>query len=268
MKASIGQRTRRAGWTSLIILGLALPFGCGDDSDGEDAGVDTGLPECTGSVADCDGNGSCETDLTSDATCGSCTNVCGAGLTCSASELMCVPRDFDAGMEMGCGVTWPLRVEGPSDPELTATFGLRDVRVDQREGRWRDIGWSLDRRCTIGPSDEHACVPPAAAAPPVDGADGRDNVFGATVLEQLANSDGLFETTIQDRMFAGEALVLHVADWNGTDNDSLVTVFLAQAAGVRGSDAPSWDGSDIWNVSADNFITVNDLPRIGDDNAY
>ena len=76
-----------------LVLGGAL--GCNVYDGGllnDDPDTGTG---CSAGTADCDGNGSCESDLTSEATCGSCENRCLAGERCVAGSL-CLGEGEDA----------------------------------------------------------------------------------------------------------------------------------------------------------------------------
>ncbi len=215
-----------------------------------------------------DSDGMCEADFGDARSCrDDCSLVCEGGDACVAPR--CEP--VDAGMEEECGVRWPARPDRPDaldDQEVV--FALRDLQLDQRAS-WAELGWDLDQRCTLSTADEASCIPPGASSPPLDGREGRDNVFGATILEELADADPGLGAAVQARMSAGEALLLHIGGWNGQADDPLVEVWLAQTVGVDRADGepePQWDGADVWDVSSANFVTMANRPRLGDDRAY
>jgi hypothetical protein len=174
-------------------------------------------------------------------------------------------------------------------------FALRDVVLDQRGGRWRDIGLDLDGLCSRQPDPEVECQPPdETASPEIDGAGGIDNSFGHNLFP-------LIELTIPEldqiaRMTQRQglgAVLLRVRDWNGEANDPRVSVTVSQS--VFGSPPapdggppevvmrdgkpftakgeplppPNWDGNDYWWVRDDTFVAKDaERPRVHDDTAY
>lgn len=267
---------------------LLLLSGCFDSIAGTppDVGADaTDAGRCLEFVADCDRNGSCETDLTRSETCGSCTNACLLGQTCSAGRCVGDPLDasvepdvptfFDGGPDGGgCGsMRWPGRPAPGTEGEDTATrvWALKDIVYDQRDARWATIGWDLDGVCTESVVDFHPCTPPGEPVPPLDGRDGIDNAFGESVLGQMMMFESAFEARARQRMEDGESILLIVRGWNGGDEDPRVQATLVRGLGVNRSDGalPEWDGEDRWIQAETSFAGGNpDNPLIFNDNAY
>lgn len=258
--------------TSLVatLAAAHLIVGCGDDDPTVDAAADVAADAaCPEGYADCDGDGSCESNLDEPTSCGACDNICGAGSHCEARRCQVADAGTDAG-DGACGARLPFRpmsADPPEDQELV--FVLRDLGVDQRD-RAHELGWNLDGQCTVA-DEVPLCSPPGAPSPPLDGDGGRDNVFGATVLDELVRTDASFPGSVEARMAAGEALLVHLSGWNGADDDPVVDVWMAQTVDVVRSDGvsdPQWDGADVWNVSRENFVGLAELPVLRDDRAY
>lgn len=283
----------RSSFLVLSILSLSGLVGCSVyKASFLDAGGDSGQLGCRRGTADCDRNGSCESDLDSPLTCGSCENRCLGAQTCNPSTLTCegdagmfdaampdsavADGGSDAGVDSGpviCGNVPPPRptVEDSIDVE-THTWALKDVVLDQRGDRWQEIGWNLDERCTFSIDDEHLCTPPTAPVPPLDGPGGVDNSFGQHLLGLIAMFNSTFQAVARDSMERGQSIVVRLKDWNGMDDDPSVELVLAAAAGVQRFDGltePQWDGNDRWDVADSSFSGGNpDRPLIRDDNAY
>ncbi len=275
---------------ALLVSGAALS-GCNVyKASFLDAGGDAGQLGCRRGTADCDRNGSCESNLDSPMTCGSCDNRCLGAQVCNPSSFTCegdagmfdaalpdsaLPDAGDASMDAGpvvCGNVPPPRPTTPDDIDVeTHTWALKDIVLDQR-GKWQDIGWNLDGRCTFDITDEHLCTPPTAPVPPLDGPGGVDNSFGQHILGLVAMFNTTFEVVAQRSMEEGQSIIVRLTNWNGMDDDPSVDVALMAAAGVRrpdGTTVPQWDGSDRWDVASTSFRGGNpEQPLIRADNAY
>lgn len=176
-------------------------------------------------------------------------------------------------------------------------FGLRQVVLDQSAGdAWRGIGYDLDNRFTSSPGFDTECTPPAGVAPPQDGNEGIDNVFGASLYPLVELTVPGLEATARAAQESGFGLpVIRITGWNGTPNDSRIravittTVFTTSAQGagpdtppmveilsprdvlIAGSPAPApaWDGDDWSWVRTDSYVGGElDQPLIVDNNAY
>jgi hypothetical protein len=176
-------------------------------------------------------------------------------------------------------------------------FALRDVQFDQSDDRWKSIGYNIDNRCTDDTNGLTECERLVGTASP-DGMMGIDNVFGsqlyALVNLQYVGRPGVANDTLdlygKDTQASGESVILvRIRNWNGTPNDSRVTVDISTsvfglpgdasgppdpapcADGAGGDCLPAWagTGNDWFWARGDNFL-VNDPtePKIVDDNAY
>lgn len=152
------------------------------------------------------------------------------------------------------------------ESEATVTFALRDIVFDQGD-RWGEIGYDLDDRCTLAPTDEVLCVSPTGETV-LDADGGVDNVFGQRISPLLTLYDPTFQEQARAAMEAGQSILVMIDGWNGSDDDPVVSVTVAQVAGVEGGDEPAWDGDDRWLRSADSYVGLEALPLIFDDVAY
>lgn len=191
----------------------------------------------------------------------------------------------------------PPRPPGPDDGTDIGevAFGLRMVVLQQRGGAWMDIGYDLDHRHTVPPDNDSECRTPSGGAPPADGNDGIDNVFGAQLYPIVEASVPGLEEAARGAFEVGLGLpVLRITGWNGEPNDPRIhvvittTVVTTSAQGpadgppmievVRPGEvridsmpppAPRWDGNDWAWVRSDSYVG-GDLsrPQIEDDNGY
>ncbi len=185
----------------------------------------------------------------------------------------------------------PPRPDIPDDGDISLTFGLRDILVDQGND-WKTIGLDLDDRCSYGANPDVECQPvEGVEKSELDGEDGLDNSFGHNLYPLLKAGDPEFENEINDAINNGVTTpVIHIEGFNGNANDPSVKVWFAQAryalrdgapdsgldgAFMGGADAapppegPAWDGNDRFFLQDNNFGGGNiDLPLIGNDNAY
>lgn len=184
----------------------------------------------------------------------------------------------DAGTDAGPICTPRREVPRPARADGDGTdlvFALRNVVLDQREGRWQEVALDLDETCTTNETPTATCTPRDGSGPRPDGIDGVDNAFGAELLTALAEANPDSESEARASQDRGEAaVVLSIAGWNGEDDDRSVRAYVAQSVyatpsgGVRG-DALAWDGTDEWFVSDADFLDRDPTqPWIEDDFAY
>jgi len=206
--------------------------------------------------------------------------------------------EADSGTGANCPVNRPPpRPTGddPVDDGTVYTYAIRDLLMDQREGRWETIGYDLDNVCTETPDVLVECRAPNAAAPAIlDGDRGTDNALGGEVLPILLVAlPDLQEVTRADQTKGAGVALINITGWNGEPDDPHVDVLFAQSSfgttvvpdrvdsyafdlvdrslSVNGEPwpGPEWAGGDHWYARSDNFLD-GDLgrPRIRDDNAY
>lgn len=181
------------------------------------------------------------------------------------------------------------------------TIALRDPVLDQeRDDRWRQIGFDLDGLQTETRDSEVECLPastdpdnPDDVLTPLDGENGIDNAVGGQLLPLVGLSPSV-KSLPEDARSSHEAgqgtLIVYITDYNGLRYDPRVQVLVAQAvAGTflpasevafvdgelveieSGDPAPSpaWEGGDHWYVRDDAFKSPDlEQPRISDQNAY
>ncbi len=258
----------------------------GFDSSFDAASFDAG--DCPRGFADCDSDGSCETDLNDRLTCGFCARMCGPSQSCM--DMDCVdPPDAgvdsgtDSGTDMGvdadmpaCPLTHPperpdIATEGPDGTRMV--FALKDPVFDQRGGRWSEMAHDLDDHCTNdAAADDIPCVPPTGGSVVLDGPGGVDNAMGERLFSLLVMFNPAFEGNVQANMNSGQTIVVRIDGWNGEDDDPRVDAVIAQAVDFERPDSaptPQWDGSDRWTLSTTSFRDGDaDVPLIRDDNAY
>ncbi|RLB53601.1 MAG: hypothetical protein DRJ42_11455 [Deltaproteobacteria bacterium] len=185
----------------------------------------------------------------------------------------------------------PARPDVDDEPDMPEmVFALRDVRLDQRGGDWRGIGFDLDHLNTVEPARATTCNPPSGSLPPVDGNEGRDNVFGETLSPTVLNVlPDLQRDARAAQDFGTGVILVIISGYDGTENDPHVDVSLAVSVygttltdypnvelvdGVprvdtRAADEPVWEGTDYFWAREDNFSGGDPkLPRIHDDDAY
>lgn len=179
----------------------------------------------------------------------------------------------------------------PSPGELggdggEVAFALRDVVLDQSDGRWSEIGYDLDGLCSLDAAAPRECsVPDGHSLPELDGPGGVDNVFGHQVAPLVLLVNPQFEARTRTRMVQGDgALLLRLAGWDGRDDDGVVDAALSHTVvgtpvledgGVPDlADAgplpePRWEGGDAFWSRDDDFLLEDPAqPSIRDDHAH
>lgn len=121
------------------------------------------------------------------------------------------------------------------------------------------FGYDLDQVYTCCDGGAESCKAAITGATHCDDVSGRDN-SGAHLLGALAGaSQGLFSpSSISQRLQSGEySILLQVLHYNGTPNDTQVTVALYASAGVESDAGAQWNGNDQWTVE-DSFVASED----------
>ncbi len=181
---------------------------------------------------------------------------------------------------------------------------LRDVRLDQRDNQWAQVGYNIDNRCTTAENAATTteCLPVEGRSHEVDGALGIDNSFGHNLFPLLNLAyQGLDQEAI-DAEFEGLGNpLIRLRGWNGTLNDSSVQMVLTQSvfgtpsnegaapslfvigsggfldeAGTMPVPFPAWDGTDYFWGRDDTFLNPGAIedgvdaatPLVVDNNAY
>lgn len=199
--------------------------------------------------------------------------------------------DVDAGP--GCELARPPERPAGADDAGDAgehLFVLHEFVFDQRDERWRTIGFDLDGLCSYGDPPAVECLPPAMSAPPeTDGEGGRDNALGHQILSLLLFAFPDLEQRLDGQRVGHGSVLLRLTGWNGRDDDPRVHVAFSQTVigtpplpdgGIPVLDEeaildgdfpapPRWDGQDWFWLRTSNFLD-GDLarPRVYDDNAY
>ena len=202
------------------------------------------------------------------------------------------PDAAGGGCELARPPDRPTISDGADVDELI--FAIKDVVLDQRDNRWRAIGYDLDGLCSDEPDPVVECLPPAVSGPPeIDGERGIDNTFGHNLVPILLAARSDFQTRATSGQNQGlGALLLIVRGWNGERDDPRVEGILSQTVfgsaeavaepidEIDVSDGmlringelrpiPRWDGDDHFWVRSDGFLEGDiSQPRLRDDNAY
>ena len=150
----------------------------------------------------------------------------------------------------------PITVDTPS-----RTWLLYDVELDPDD--WVSNSFDLDDSTTVDATtvscDSYVVIP--------DGPEGEDNIFARYFLSGFEVARGIDDL----QAYAREALralslnpLIHLEDWNGTENDSQVRVWFGAGATTTG--AP-WAGSGRSAAAADDFADADLAQPISLDNA-
>jgi len=135
-------------------------------------------------------------------------------------------------------------------------FRIFDVPLSGPPSFWDGIGRDLDGFTTaIDSPSQRQCDPPAGSSVPVDGPDGVDNAMGKELLPFIELLISCLEDELAASHLRGEGtLLLWIQGWNGTNNDSRVTVSLLVAA--DGTSAPTDDV--VWDVVGHRLVLASD----------
>ena len=150
----------------------------------------------------------------------------------------------------------------------TVNMGLGDAGV-------AGLGYDLDSIYTHPKAP--ACGPESCKAALVgqthpDGPGGVDDSAGQLIVS-LAGFDPQFNTTtINQRLQSGQySILLQVLHYNGTQNDTQVSVGMYAALGIENDAGALWNGQDSWSIDSD-FVANGDaqppVPNHLDGNAY
>jgi hypothetical protein len=146
----------------------------------------------------------------------------------------------------------PPVIDDDGGADATFVFALHTIDLGLKAGDL--VGYDLDTVCTCpGPS---SCKLPAATADgqACDRPGGRDNA-AAVLFKDLAMFDSnLSQASLNDDINQGQFTVLvQMRDYNGSANDSNVTLEFFNSPGSEGK--PAWEGSDSWEVYNDNVAS-------------
>jgi hypothetical protein len=217
--------------------------------------------------------------------------VCLGG--CEAfDETLLNPPDVGPGCDLNRPPSRP-DGDGSGDDGETYFFAIRDLLIDQRDDRWRTIGYDLDGICSQEPDVRVECRAPSMSAPPApDGERGLDNALGKELLPiVLVALPGISEEIRGFQDFGIGVTLVEITGWNGMSDDARVEATMSQSIfgttrepppveswsitdlelTINGETYPpaGWEGEDIWFARDDNFLDGNpDRPRVRDDNAY
>ncbi len=203
------------------------------------------------------------------------TAVLIAGL--SASVASCALSGFDkvpygsggGGAGDGCN-----HAVAPSRPtiadaggSLDLVFAMHSVDFGEDQPLADRPGLDLDAACTCEDAMAAQCVLPTYAVADMrcDSADGRDNAT-ADLIGFIKKNTGSGSKQFSDSMAVGKwSILIRVTGYDGTPNDSKVSVALYMTPGLAPAVA-NWDGQDTWPIRAESFSATD--PIILDKEAY
>jgi hypothetical protein len=207
-------------------------------------------------------------------------------------ETLLDPPDVGPGCDLNRPPSRP-EGDGSGDDGETYFYAIRDLVIDQRDDRWRTIGYDLDGICSQDPDPRVECRAPSPSAPPqTDGERGLDNALGKELTPIILVSLPDISDEIRGFQDFGIGVTLiEITGWNGTSDDARVEATMSQSIFGTTREPPSvenwsitdlelringevyppaaWSGDDIWFARDDNYLDGNpDRPRVRDDNAY
>jgi hypothetical protein len=177
----------------------------------------------------------------------------------------------------------PATDDPPSDggPNQTFIVALHTIDVGLGDAGTTRLGYDLDRvytGCDGGAPSGHGVGPEScngASSPPVphpDDPEGRDDWAGHLLATLSSFDPSQFNTTtVSQRLENGTySVILQILQYNGTANDTQVSVGLYGSSGIADAGA-QWNGHDTWTIDQD-FVVGDSgppyLPTHGVGNAY
>jgi hypothetical protein len=171
-------------------------------------------------------------------------------------------------------------MDDPSDAgDQSFVVALHTIDVGFSDAGTSRLGYDLDKvwtGCNGGGPDgsvgPESCKAPVVGATHPDDNEGRDDYAIKLLLALAAFDPAQFNAaTVEQRLQDGTySVLLQVLHYNGTPNDTNVSVALYGSSGIEGDAGAKWNGDDSWTV--DDSFTVNDsgpvLPNHFDANAY
>ncbi len=139
-----------------------------------------------------------------------------------------------------------------ADPggSLDLVFALHTIDFGEDLALADRPGLDLDGACTCEEtSSKHCELPPYAASPtpPCDAANGIDNAT-ADLIKFIKMNAGAGTPQFNAAIMTGNwSILIRVFDYDGSPNDSKVSVALYMTPGIAPA-APKWDGTDAWPV--------------------
>lgn len=146
--------------------------------------------------------------------------------------------------------------------DLDLVFAMRSIDIGEGQADLNSVGpktgYDLDGVCT-GLGDPSSCIVPSGAEPGSD-KDGPGGVDNRTA--KLFASAKTFNSSISSANFSQGAndgswsLLIRIFGYNGTKNDTKVTVALYPSPGIGEEECapddtkPLWNGSDAWPIDA------------------
>ncbi len=188
--------------------------------------------------------------------------------------------------EVALGKTPP---DDPGDPKAAGeattlavrTIQLGDIDLDGQPNAnaWKTIGYNLDGLLST-PAGKNHCALQKGANPNYtkqDGEDGIDNSFGENLMPILTSVSSDVSPLVNGALSTGDfSILMHLGNLDTPDTQTGIDAALYGGAlhkdiGIcsDGSNAPCWDGTDVWPVS---FESVNggsiDEPKVAFPKAY
>ena len=164
-------------------------------------------------------------------------------------------------------------MDDPSDAsDQTFIVALHTLNAGIGDAGVTGLGYDLDGVYTCCDGGPESCKPAQPSATHCDTSEGRDDSAGL-LLQSLAlvDSNAFNVNAVNDNLASGAySVLLQVQHYNGTPNDTSVSVSLYASTGVTGDAGASWDGGDVWTING--AFALNDsgvpIPNHFDSNAY
>lgn len=184
-------------------------------------------------------------------------------------------REAEAGPPI-CPEVFPPPAPAMDDPsdagDQTFVVALHTLDVGLGDGGVAGLGYDLDGVFTCCDGGRESCKPAVTGATHCDTTGGRDDSSGLLLgglakVDSTAFNSNSIDQNLQQGIYS---VLVQVQHYNGTPNDTSVTVSIFASTGVVGDGGAAWDGGDVWKVNSS--FAVNDsgppLPNHFDPNAY